>query len=213
MPSHHAGSASSASGAPAGAPGGGARAAGAAAVMAPGRSRAPPHATVGGARVALDRRAGRRHGRRGCGRFSGRRAQCRADRLPLPTTPPPWVAAAPPSTSSASMRPSTGCWTSWAASLCVGRLESRGRRGRRAGGGRASGWRLSPQPQAGHQRARVRRGGRARRRPPQPARRRRAAAADRGRRPPLPQAPKPSPGPHKSRECLPLVVMLRNRLK
>ena len=27
------------------------------------------------------------------------------------------------------------------------------------------------------------------------------------------QAPKPSPGPHKSRECLPLVVLLRNRLK
>jgi hypothetical protein len=27
------------------------------------------------------------------------------------------------------------------------------------------------------------------------------------------QAPKPSPGPHKERECLPLVVMLRNRLK
>ncbi|CAK9209088.1 unnamed protein product [Sphagnum jensenii] len=26
-------------------------------------------------------------------------------------------------------------------------------------------------------------------------------------------APKPSPGPHKERECLPLVVMLRNRLK
>lgn len=27
------------------------------------------------------------------------------------------------------------------------------------------------------------------------------------------QAPKPSPGPHKQRECLPLVIMLRNRLK
>jgi len=26
-------------------------------------------------------------------------------------------------------------------------------------------------------------------------------------------APKPSPGPHKTRECLPLIVMLRNRLK
>jgi len=26
-------------------------------------------------------------------------------------------------------------------------------------------------------------------------------------------APKPSPGPHKSRECLPLIVLLRNRLK
>merc|ERR1712019_102068 len=26
-------------------------------------------------------------------------------------------------------------------------------------------------------------------------------------------APKPSPGPHKNRECLPLVVLLRNRLK
>lgn len=26
-------------------------------------------------------------------------------------------------------------------------------------------------------------------------------------------APKPSPGPHKQRECLPLIVMLRNRLK
>lgn len=26
-------------------------------------------------------------------------------------------------------------------------------------------------------------------------------------------APKPSPGPHKTRECLPLVVLLRNRLK
>jgi len=31
--------------------------------------------------------------------------------------------------------------------------------------------------------------------------------------PPTPQAPKPSPGPHKQRECLPLVLMLRNRLK
>ena len=27
------------------------------------------------------------------------------------------------------------------------------------------------------------------------------------------QAPKPSPGPHKETECLPLVVMLRNRMK
>ena len=27
------------------------------------------------------------------------------------------------------------------------------------------------------------------------------------------QAPKPSPGPHKTRECLPLVLILRNRLK
>lgn len=27
------------------------------------------------------------------------------------------------------------------------------------------------------------------------------------------QAPKPSPGPHKTRECLPLIIMLRNRLK
>ena len=27
------------------------------------------------------------------------------------------------------------------------------------------------------------------------------------------QAPRPSPGPHKLRECLPLVVFLRNRLK
>ena len=27
------------------------------------------------------------------------------------------------------------------------------------------------------------------------------------------QAPKPSPGPHKQRECLPLTLMLRNRLK
>ena len=27
------------------------------------------------------------------------------------------------------------------------------------------------------------------------------------------QAPKPSPGPHKQRECLPLVLILRNRLK
>ena len=26
-------------------------------------------------------------------------------------------------------------------------------------------------------------------------------------------APKPSPGPHKQRECLPLTVLLRNRLK
>lgn len=26
-------------------------------------------------------------------------------------------------------------------------------------------------------------------------------------------APKPSPGPHKTRECLPLIVFLRNRLK
>jgi ribosomal protein S4E len=26
-------------------------------------------------------------------------------------------------------------------------------------------------------------------------------------------APKPSPGPHKSRECLPLSIILRNRLK
>ena len=26
------------------------------------------------------------------------------------------------------------------------------------------------------------------------------------------QAPKPSSGPHKARECLPLVVLLRNRL-
>jgi small subunit ribosomal protein S4e len=26
-------------------------------------------------------------------------------------------------------------------------------------------------------------------------------------------APKPSPGPHKSRECLPLIVLIRNRLK
>lgn len=30
---------------------------------------------------------------------------------------------------------------------------------------------------------------------------------------PLHQAPKPSPGPHKLRECIPLVVFLRNRLK
>ena len=29
----------------------------------------------------------------------------------------------------------------------------------------------------------------------------------------LMQAPRPSPGPHKLRECLPLVVLLRNRLK
>lgn len=27
------------------------------------------------------------------------------------------------------------------------------------------------------------------------------------------QAPKPSSGPHKSRECLPLILVLRNRLK
>ena len=27
------------------------------------------------------------------------------------------------------------------------------------------------------------------------------------------QAPRPSPGPHKLRECLPLIVLLRNRLK
>jgi small subunit ribosomal protein S4e len=27
------------------------------------------------------------------------------------------------------------------------------------------------------------------------------------------QAPKPSSGPHKSRECLPLILILRNRLK
>lgn len=27
------------------------------------------------------------------------------------------------------------------------------------------------------------------------------------------QAPKPSAGPHKSRECLPLIIILRNRLK
>lgn len=27
------------------------------------------------------------------------------------------------------------------------------------------------------------------------------------------QAPRPSPGPHKLRECLPLVIFLRNRLK
>ena len=26
-------------------------------------------------------------------------------------------------------------------------------------------------------------------------------------------APKPSPGPHKTRECLPLIVFLRNRLR
>ena len=26
-------------------------------------------------------------------------------------------------------------------------------------------------------------------------------------------APKPSPGPHKLRECLPLILILRNRLK
>ncbi len=30
---------------------------------------------------------------------------------------------------------------------------------------------------------------------------------------PLRQAPRPSPGPHKLRECIPLVVFLRNRLK
>lgn len=29
----------------------------------------------------------------------------------------------------------------------------------------------------------------------------------------LVQAPKPSPGPHKQRECLPLILILRNRLK
>lgn len=28
-----------------------------------------------------------------------------------------------------------------------------------------------------------------------------------------PQAPKPSAGPHKTRECLPLILLLRNRLK
>ena len=27
------------------------------------------------------------------------------------------------------------------------------------------------------------------------------------------QAPRPSPGPHKKRECIPLIVFLRNRLK
>jgi ribosomal protein S4E len=27
------------------------------------------------------------------------------------------------------------------------------------------------------------------------------------------QAPKPSQGPHKTRECLPLLLILRNRLK
>jgi len=27
------------------------------------------------------------------------------------------------------------------------------------------------------------------------------------------QAPRPSPGPHKLRECIPLIVFLRNRLK
>ncbi len=33
-------------------------------------------------------------------------------------------------------------------------------------------------------------------------------------RPDLPsQAPKPSAGPHKTRECLPLILLLRNRLK
>lgn len=30
--------------------------------------------------------------------------------------------------------------------------------------------------------------------------------------PPM-QAPKPSAGPHKTRECLPLILLLRNRLK
>ena len=29
----------------------------------------------------------------------------------------------------------------------------------------------------------------------------------------LSQAPRPSPGPHKLRECIPLIVFLRNRLK
>ena len=29
----------------------------------------------------------------------------------------------------------------------------------------------------------------------------------------IPQAPRPSPGPHKLRECIPLIVFLRNRLK
>jgi ribosomal protein S4E len=29
----------------------------------------------------------------------------------------------------------------------------------------------------------------------------------------LSQAPKPSQGPHKTRECLPLLLILRNRLK
>lgn len=32
-------------------------------------------------------------------------------------------------------------------------------------------------------------------------------------RPPSLQAPKPSAGPHKTRECLPLILLLRNRLK
>jgi small subunit ribosomal protein S4e len=32
-------------------------------------------------------------------------------------------------------------------------------------------------------------------------------------RSPGPQAPKPSAGPHKTRECLPLILLLRNRLK
>jgi ribosomal protein S4E len=32
------------------------------------------------------------------------------------------------------------------------------------------------------------------------------------RRPPC-RAPKPAPGPHKQRECLPLSIILRNRLK
>ena len=32
-------------------------------------------------------------------------------------------------------------------------------------------------------------------------------------RAPAPQAPKPSAGPHKTRECLPLILLLRNRLK
>lgn len=31
--------------------------------------------------------------------------------------------------------------------------------------------------------------------------------------PPCLQAPKPSAGPHKTRECLPLLLILRNRLK
>ena len=30
---------------------------------------------------------------------------------------------------------------------------------------------------------------------------------------PVEQAPKPSSGPHKARECLPLILILRNRLK
>ena len=29
----------------------------------------------------------------------------------------------------------------------------------------------------------------------------------------IPQAPRPSAGPHKLRECIPLIVFLRNRLK